>query len=37
MIVLKDYNQQVPLSYHFIDKKNLGEKFDDCNNAYSIL
>jgi len=37
MIVLKDYNQQVPLSYHFIDKKNLGEKFDDCNNTYSIL
>jgi len=37
MIVLKDYNQQVPLSYHFIDKKNLGDKFDDCNNAYSIL
>jgi len=27
MLVLKDYNQQIPLSYHFIDKSKLGEKF----------
>jgi len=33
MFVLKEYEQQLPLSYHFIDKTTLGEKYDenDCN------
>lgn len=37
MLVLKDYDQQVPLSYHFIDKKTLGKTFDPNNNEYKIL
>lgn len=37
MIVLKDYNQQVPLTYHYIDKSSLGNKYDPKSNNYSIL
>lgn len=36
-IVLKEYNQQVPLSYHYIDKNKLGEMYENNNNRYSIL
>jgi len=34
MFVLKEYNQQTPLSCHFIDK---GEKYEEKNNSYTIL
>jgi hypothetical protein len=34
LIVLKEYDQQIPLSYHYIDKKYLGENFDDTANYY---
>jgi len=37
MFVLKDYQQQLPLSCHFIDKSTLGEKFEENNLCYSIL
>ena len=37
MIVLKDYNQQIPLSYHFIDKNSLGNKYDSNNDTYRIV
>jgi hypothetical protein len=30
VIVLKDYNQQLSLSYHFINKSCLGDKFNPC-------
>ena len=36
-IVLKDYNQQIPLSYHFIDKSSLGDKYDLDNHSYRIV
>ena len=29
MIVLKNYNQQIPLSYHYISKSCLKETYDD--------
>lgn len=32
MYVLKDYKQQISLSYHFIDKSNLGNEFDETQN-----
>ena len=32
LIVVKNYNQQYPLSYHYINKKCLGEKFDENEN-----
>ena len=34
IIVLKEYDQQIPLSYHYIDKNYLGETFDDITNYY---
>jgi hypothetical protein len=37
MIVLKDYNQQIPLSYHFIDKSTLGDNYDSNNHSYKIV
>jgi len=37
MLVLKEYNQQFPLSYHYIDKKKLGVKFDPDTNNYGIV
>ena len=36
IIVTKDYNQQVPLSCHFINKNNLGDKFNSCYD-YTIV
>ena len=36
IIVLKDYNQQIPLSYHYIDKSCLNEKYDE-NDNYIIM
>jgi hypothetical protein len=36
MYVVKQYDQQTPLSCHFIDKNRLGEKYDK-NEYYSIL
>lgn len=37
MLVLRDYEQQVPLSCHFIDKSTLGVKYEEKNYRYSIL
>lgn len=37
IIVLKDYKQQIPLSYHYIDKSSLGEKYDSNNSSYRIV
>ena len=36
LYVVKDFNQQYPLSYHYINKKTLGEKYDS-NSEYSIM
>jgi hypothetical protein len=36
IFVLKDYENQVPLSYHLIDKRFLGDKFSE-NKTYEIL
>ena len=36
IIVVKNYDQQIPLSYHYINKSNLKEKYDR-NNRYLIL
>ena len=32
----KNYEQQIPISYHFIDKKTLGDKWDKNNVNYMI-
>lgn len=37
LIVLKDYNQQIPLSCHFIDKNSIGNKYDLTNHSYRII
>jgi len=37
IIVIKEYNQQIPLSYHYIDKSKLGENFDLNNYSYRIV
>jgi len=37
MIIVKDYNQQVPLSYHYIDKNKIGEKFNPNDYSYGIV
>lgn len=37
LIAVKEHNQQIPLSYHFINKSKLGEKYDPKNNDYSIV
>ena len=34
IIVLKEYDQQVPLSYHYIDKSYLSDDFDNDTNYY---
>ena len=36
IVIVKNYNQQVPLSYHYIHKKTLNEKYD-MRCSYSIL
>ena len=37
LLVTKSYDQQIPLSYHFIDKKTIGDKFEADNYKYSII
>lgn len=37
LIVLKDYEQQLPLSFHFIDKTSIGNKYDSNNHSYIII
>lgn len=37
LLVLKEYEQQIPLSCHFVDKLTLGEKYEENNYRYSIL
>lgn len=37
ILALKEYNQQIPLSSHFIDKKNLGDRFEVDKLTYSIV
>ena len=37
MIVLKEYNQQVPLSCHYIDKSKLKDIFEPNSNNYGIV
>jgi hypothetical protein len=37
ILVIKNYNQQIPLSYHYIDKTKLHEKFNSNNNNYGII
>jgi len=37
LIVLKDYKQQLPLSFHFIDKTSIGNKYDSNNHSYRIV
>lgn len=36
LIVLREYNQQIPLSFHFIKNQLLGNKFDATNLNYTI-
>jgi len=36
-IVLREYNQQIPLSCHYIDKHTIGEKFNANNDSYKIV
>jgi hypothetical protein len=36
MYVCKEYEQQLPLSYHYLNKKNIGEKYN-ANNDFSIM
>ena len=37
MLVLRDYDQQIPLTCHYIDKTTLGEKYEEKNSYYSIM
>jgi len=37
MLVMKDHNQQIPLSHHYINKEKLGDKFDPDDLSYSII
>ena len=37
IIATKNFNQQQPLSIHYINKNKLGNKFDRYNNNYSIV
>ena len=37
LIVLKDYKQQIPLSFHFINKSSIGNKYDSTNHSYRII
>ena len=37
MFVMKEQNQQVPLSHHYINKRKLGENFESDNLSYSIV
>lgn len=37
MLVIKEYNQQIPLSFHYIDKTKLRDKFDPKDYSYRIV
>jgi hypothetical protein len=37
ILVIKDYNQQVPLSAHYVDKSKLHEKFNPNDYSYGII
>jgi hypothetical protein len=37
VLVIKDYNQQIPLSCHYIDKTKLHEKFNTNDYSYGIV
>ena len=37
MYVCKEYEQQLPLSYHYLNKKTLGEKYNNNNIDFSIM
>jgi len=37
ILAVKEYNQQVPLSYHYIDKSKLHEKFNPNDYSYRIV
>ena len=37
MLVMKNHNQEIPLSYHYINKGKLGNKFEPDNLSYSIV
>lgn len=37
ILALRDYNQQIPLSYHFINKSKLGDRYDPQNKSYGII
>jgi hypothetical protein len=37
MLVLRDYEQQVPLTIHYINKSTLGDKYNELNIHYSLL
>ena len=37
LIVLKDYKQQLPLSFHYINKIGIGNKYDSNNHSYRIV
>jgi len=37
ILVIKDYNQQIPISYHYIDKTKLHDKFNPNENNYGII
>lgn len=37
MLVIKEYNQQIPLSFHYIDKSKLNYKFNPNDYSYGIV
>jgi hypothetical protein len=37
MLVIKEYNQQTPLSFHYIDKNKLDKKFNSNDYSYRIV
>ena len=37
ILAVKEYHQQVPLSYHFIDASKLGAKYNENSQEYRIL
>ena len=37
LYVVKDYYNHIPLSYHYINKRTLGDSFDESNDYYQIM
>jgi len=37
LYVVKDYYNHTPLSYHYINKRTLGDSFDESNDYYQIM